>query len=387
VASHNFSFPVGSPWTLDISNATLDSHSNDTITWLSQNGGWGNGNNFQIDMSFNIQYADSSTPHANVTKKSGYYSPDCDTVTTIPLTVGGNLEGNSPYTSCSGDCHYLVVDQSSHLLYESYSSIVDSGKFKSMCIVTWDLTLLYPNNLRGDQCTSADAAGFPIAPLVWNADEIASGTIDHAVRFVLPNERMRAGVYVHPGTHAGSPNATGYSPVYGSRWRLKSSFNPNTRLTNGATAAAVTVVNALKKYGMFLADGGDIVLTSETDKYTTTKYDDINFDSHSLFGIQVTDFEVIDAGSPITLTDDCVRNTFGTSSTSASGSSTTSSGNGATSASTASGPGSTTTGSASSSTNGGASTSNGQDNSSFSSFREIQTLLFKFSLLLLISLL
>ena len=31
---------------------------------------------------------------------------------------------------------------------------------------------------RGLQCTSADAAGFPIAPLLFTADEVAAGHID-----------------------------------------------------------------------------------------------------------------------------------------------------------------------------------------------------------------
>jgi hypothetical protein len=58
----------------------------------------------------------------------------------------------------------------------------------------WDLTKTYPDGMRGDQCTSADAAGFPIAGLLPTADEVAAGTVAHALRFILPNARMEAGV-------------------------------------------------------------------------------------------------------------------------------------------------------------------------------------------------
>jgi hypothetical protein len=61
--------------------------------------------------------------------------------------------------------------------------------------------------MRGEQCTSADAAGFPIAGLLPTADEVAAGKVAHALRFVLPNERIKEGVYVHPAGHAGGPRS------------------------------------------------------------------------------------------------------------------------------------------------------------------------------------
>lgn len=54
------------------------------------------------------------------------------------------------------------------------------------------------------------------------------------------------------------------------------------------------IARALKKYGMFLADGGNIALTGVNDKYTTTKYADLpGFDTHMLLGLKPTDFDVI----------------------------------------------------------------------------------------------
>jgi hypothetical protein len=55
----------------------------------------------------------------------------------------------------------------------------------------------------------------------------------------------------------GGPSSTNANAImYGTRLRLKSSFDPSSRLTSTpVSAAALAVVAALKKYGMFLADG------------------------------------------------------------------------------------------------------------------------------------
>ena len=71
---------------------------------------------------------------------------------------------------------------------------------------------------------------------------------------------------------------------------------------------AQVVARAMQKYGMFLADGGNIALTAESDMDTKTKYADIDFDSHSLKALKVTDFEILDMGTPIHLTYECKRN-------------------------------------------------------------------------------
>jgi serine/threonine-protein kinase len=64
----------------------------------------------------------------------------------------------------------------------------------------------------------------------------------------------------------------------------------------------------MQKYGMFLADGGNIALTAQNDADTKAKYTDIDFTSRDLVDLKVTDFEVVEMGTPIRLTDDCVRN-------------------------------------------------------------------------------
>ena len=312
-------FLVPEPWNTPCDKDPVDPQSSTIINALVASGGWGNGNLMQIDTSINIQYADASTSFVPFTVTGGSCAPDCDNVTTFPVPKGGAVEGETGY-ACNGggDCHLLVVDKANNKLYEMWQAFdppsptvfnSTSGAF------IWDLTKQYPPNLRGDGCTSADAGGFPIAAMLFTADEVAAGHIDHAIRFILPNARIRGGsVYVHPGTHTtqcsnGSTTngacAGASSPPYGVHFRLKSSFDL-TKLGAGAQVIA----KAMQKYGMFLADGGNIALTAADDTFTTAKWTDanVNVDSHALYALQVTDFEVVNLGTLITTGDNCIRN-------------------------------------------------------------------------------
>ena len=312
-------FPSSAVWYEDVSAPSMKSASSDQmISFLQSHGGWGTGATaFQIDFSMAVVHADASAPTvANIGYPyDTYYSPDCDDPGSVPfpLPPGGAIEGQSGYTcdNDGDDCHLFVVQ--GNTLFEAYHANVVGAGLETQCAVHWDLTRVYPADGRGEQCTSTDAAGFPVAPLLFNADEVyaaiqTGGDIGHAIRFILPNARMKAHEYVHPASHAGGPSSTDpYAIPYGSRFRLKASFDVDGFSSN---AAVRVLLRTLKKYGMFLADGGNVPLTGEVDTYTTHKWDDaaLSIDSHSLFGVQATDFEVVAADTPIPLTWDCVRN-------------------------------------------------------------------------------
>jgi len=55
------------------------------------------------------------------------------------------------------------------------------------------------------------------------------------------------------------------------------------------------------------APSGNIALTAQSDNHTTAKWADL-LAAQDLSALQVSDFEVIDHGSMIALTGDCVRN-------------------------------------------------------------------------------
>ena len=298
-------FEAPNPWNEDVSMLPVASESASIIGALAAAGGWGGGN-LQIDFSLHVLHTVPTTPFVTFQKSAGYYTPDCDEPFPFPKPAGGAIEGHTGYTCPVGseDCHLLVVDGAAKRLYEMYNATVSGSTLVARCALFWDLTRSYPPGLRGDQCTSADAGGFPIAAMLFTADEVFAGDIPHAIRFILPNARMRAGVYVHPASHGGAPSGGSTLPPYGVRFRLRADYPLATLPSEGARVIA----RAMQRYGMLLADGGNIALTAASDTFTTHTWAEVGIDSHSLFGIAVTDMEVVDLGPTIPLTYDGVRN-------------------------------------------------------------------------------
>jgi serine/threonine-protein kinase len=193
------------PWTEAVDGEPPSAASKTILDWLATNGGFGLGK-LQIDFSIHVLEADASTPKRTFVKTSDFFEPDCDFVP-FPMPSGGALEGESGYACTSdGDCHLIVVHKQERRLYELWRANVSNGTFYGGCAAVWDLTRAYPTTLRGEQCTSADVGGFPIAAMLFSADEVFAGSIDHAIRFILPNARIRKGVYVRPAAHTRPPH-------------------------------------------------------------------------------------------------------------------------------------------------------------------------------------
>ena len=321
-------FPSGAIWHQDISTAPL--HPNST-SMLNVLGGWGNGNRFQIDFSLNTYpNAAAGTPMRPVIAHAGsgeYYSPDCEALpTSMPVPADAAFEGQSGLAcdNDSEDCHLIV--RQGNLLYELYSGNYSGGVLNARCLVIWQLNAVYPPEGRGEHCTSSDAAGFPIAPLMVNADEVAANAgnpnsdLGHAIRFILPNASMArdtslGGVggrlYVRPASHAGSPSGPVGSVPYGVRMRLKSNFD-----MTGYNAAAQVILRTMQRYGIVLSDGGNIALTFESDRYTTAKWNNVGISPQTFWNgangstpVLVSHFEVIETGPRIAETWNCVRST------------------------------------------------------------------------------
>jgi serine/threonine-protein kinase len=302
-------FAAPQPWTKDVSGLAPSERSDDIIGALNEMGGWGNGNALQIDFGMALLVADGSAPRQTVTGPADGYcfdGPACDPVPLdMPLPEGGNTEGSPDYTCdpSADDCHLLVVEPATRKLFELYNATRDGENFTARAAFVWDLTKSYPDGMRGDQCTSADAAGFPVAGLLTTADEVARGDVPHALRFILPNERMKAGVFVHPAGHAGGPSSDNpNAPPYGVRFRLKaafdeSAFNPSERV----------VLTALKTHGMLLSDGGNIPLTFADDRLSDAKWAQLGIQAQSFNSIGPENFEVVDLGPEIPLTYECAR--------------------------------------------------------------------------------
>ncbi|HVY88778.1 MAG TPA: hypothetical protein VG942_07915 [Hyphomonadaceae bacterium] len=299
------------PWTKDVSGLPKSTRSDAIINQLVASGGWGNGNKLQIDFSIVLLNADAATPRRTVTKPPApsdycFSGPDCDAVPLqVPLPTAGNTEGSANYTcdTANNDCHVLVYERDEKKLYELYQATQTSGGFTAYGAFVWDLQKAYGDVLRGDQCTSADAAGLPIAALLPTADEVATGTLPHALRFILPNARMKKQVYVRPATHAGGPSSTNANaPPYGVRLRLKPGFDETPY-----NASAKVILHAMKTYGMILSDGGNIALTFGDDRLNAAKWSSLGITAQTFNNITADNFEVVDLGAEIPLTFNCVR--------------------------------------------------------------------------------
>ena len=79
---------------------------------------------------------------------------------------------------------------------------------------------LRSNALRPAGYTSVDAAGLPILPGLVNYNEVASGAMDHAIRFTAECTRQS---YVWPARHEAGQDDVNCPPM-GARFRLNASF-------------------------------------------------------------------------------------------------------------------------------------------------------------------
>jgi len=295
------SFP-GAFFRQDVYDAPVAPDSAAIIAALRAAGGWGNSDRFQIDFSIEVLTAEPTTPKRTFATTGDFYDPDCDHVP-MPVPAGGNLEGENGYACLGdGDCHLIVWAPSEHRLYEMWRADISGSDFSGGCLAVWDTTRTYPATGRGDQCTSADAAGFPIAPLLFTADEVAAGEIDHAIRFILPNNRVRARRYVRPATHGTNTTGGANTPPYGVHFRLRRDFPLETLPNEGARVVA----RALQRYGMYHADGGQIALTAQSDRRTVAKWSGL-LGARDLAALKVEDFAVIRHSDPIEVTYDCTR--------------------------------------------------------------------------------
>ena len=154
-----------------------------------------------------------------------------------------------------GDHHILLLDADACRLWETYHSYQSGGSWNIYGSASWDLR---SNALRPADWTSADAAGFPILPLLLRADEASTGTIKHALRFTIDSSKIRV-AYTWPARHLTSNGtAAAELPPMGQLFRLKADF----AIPAGDGVQSKAILQAMKTYGMYIADGGSDMYVS-----------------------------------------------------------------------------------------------------------------------------
>ena len=297
-------FPADNWWNADISQAPLDPNSGNFINFVlgsSPNrrihADWGGsaGEPDDPDAIYGMPYivVPGSQPLLPVTfveypaqsdvgapgRPAGYPIPEQAKFT--PGWIEGGQPGN---IDPGGDRHMLIVDRDNRIVYELYRARWNAGlnRWEAGSGAVFPLT---SNLRRPDGWTSADASGMAILPGLVRYDEtFGTEPIRHAFRVTV---RATNG-YVFPASHrAGS--TTGALPM-GARLRLKASVN-----LAGFTPAVQRVLQAMKTYGLIVADNGsDMYITGSSDPRWEAPFDgDFLSDFQS---IRADQFEVVQLG-------------------------------------------------------------------------------------------
>jgi hypothetical protein len=196
-----------------------------------------------------------------------------------PIPSNAPIEGGSQN---SGDRHVIVVDSGTCRLYEMYAGYPQAnGSWKAGSGAVWNLN---SDALRPATWTSADAAGLPILPGLVRYDEVASGVINHALRFTVNSTQS---AFLWPARHEASPSTNPNLPPMGLRMSLKANVN-----ISAFSCTNQIILTALKRYGMIVADNGSSWYISGAPDSRWN-----NDDLHMLGTIPGSDFEAIDESS------------------------------------------------------------------------------------------
>lgn len=232
-------FPSDNAWNTDISNYPVHKNSANFINSIGASGHlhadfweWG---------AYGIPYivVDKTQPMKAINFTA--YGDESDPGP-YPIPLNAPIEGGS---SSTGDRHVIAVDKNACMLYELYRAFPKTNSWDADSAAKFDLS---SNALRPAGWTSADAAGLPIFPGLARYDEVASGTMNHALRFTVVRTQK---AYISPARHYASNSTDPNLPPMGLRLRLKANYD-----ISKFTGQTRVVLNTLKKYGMIVADNG-----------------------------------------------------------------------------------------------------------------------------------
>jgi hypothetical protein len=277
-------FPSDNPWNQQITNAPVAANSATLVASI--------GASLSLHPDFGTTYAGAlngipynvvAGTQAKVNVVIDAYASESD-LQPIPIPANAVIEGDPlPSSQNTSDRHLIVYDQDNNIVYETFNTHRPSeeadGQWHADSEAVWDLN---KNTFRTAGYTSADAAGLPILPGLVRPDEVLTqGKITHALRFTVPHTDA---AWVYPASHeAGTNNAS--LPRMGERFRLKASFD-----ISGFSAADQVILQALKDYGMIVADNGSAwylsgapsSLWNDSDLHNLTKVLGSNFEAVDL---------------------------------------------------------------------------------------------------------
>ncbi len=284
-------FPSDNAWNTNISQAQVDPNSANLIasiglsTGLHPDFGSGTYNGGVIGIPYVVVSSAQAPVAISIT---GY--PSQSDPGPFPVPANAPIEGepvNEATGGPGGDMHVLVIDRDTNRLYEMWQSVPSNYNVagSAWSASTAALFHLDSDNVRptaGPDWTSADAAGLPIFPGLVRYEEASAGLIPHALRFTVSQTRK---AYVPPADHYASSNTSTNLPPMGMRVRLKASYV----IPSTFSPASQAILQAMKTYGMFVADNGSNWFVSGAPD---SRWNDDALDSE-LSQVKGTDFEVV----------------------------------------------------------------------------------------------
>jgi hypothetical protein len=267
-------FPATNPWNQPVNRLPVAPNSGAIVDSIGSGTGlhpdFGSGLWDGAPIGIPITVVKAGVPNA---RPSFDYADESDKGP-YPIPAGVKIEGG-------GDRHALIVDSSTCTLYELYALQRTGSGWHAGSGAIWSLR---SNKVRPAGWTSADAAGLPILPGLVRWSEVASGRIDHALRFTV--ERTRD-AYVYPARHFASDLTDPNLPPMGLRLRLRADYP-----IAGFPRQARIVLQALKTYGMIVADNGSSwYISGEPNSHWS------NDDLHTLGRVPGSAFQVVDTSS------------------------------------------------------------------------------------------
>jgi hypothetical protein len=272
-------FPADNAWNTPIDAAPVHPDSDAIIARIQAEGGDDLHPDFGENPEYGIPFVVVPPDQAELPITYTAYGDESDPGP-FPIPVDAPVEGGA---AADGDRHVLVVRQGTCELFELYRAFPVGEGWEADCGARWNLR---SNELRPAGWTSADAAGLPILPGLVRHDEVAAGSIEHALRITFSTTRR---AYILPATHYASSSTDADLPPMGLRLRLRADFD-----VTGLTGQARVIAVAMQRYGVIVADNGSNWFFQGAP---SPGWDDD--DLNQLKSISGSAFEVVYTGEPV----------------------------------------------------------------------------------------
>ncbi|MGC1381270.1 MAG: hypothetical protein WA814_09665 [Candidatus Baltobacteraceae bacterium] len=193
------------------------------------------------------------------------------------------------YIEPLGDAHAIVVQTQKCHLFEAYGTSYAYPTLSAYCGANWSLRDHFVPLPPGTP--SGMASGLPLMAGMVRWEDYQAGSIDHALNWDGIANTVSQYSFVRPASDTDwlpFGGSSSYQIPYGAHLRLKASFS-----TSGWGPQATMVANAMKTYGVYLADTGSggnaIYFANASDGTNPWSSSDLS----ALSQITMSDFDVL----------------------------------------------------------------------------------------------